>query len=73
MIISKNLRSQDLPKYYRLNGAIYIVKTDRFLKEKSVYFSENIFAYIMDTEQSVDIDNRIDFELAELLMSKGIR
>ena len=67
----KNLRSQDLPKYYRLNGAIYIVKAERFLKEKSVFLSKNTFAYIMNTEQSVDIDNRIDFELADLLMSKG--
>jgi CMP-N-acetylneuraminic acid synthetase len=64
----KNLRSQDLPKYYRLNGAIYIAKTDRFLQDRSVLFSNNIFAYIMNMEQSVDIDNKIDFALAEILM-----
>ena len=29
-----NKRSQDLEKYYRLNGAIYICKTDKLLKEK---------------------------------------
>ena len=30
-----NKRSQDLEKYYRLNGAIYICKTSKLLEEKS--------------------------------------
>ena len=31
----KDKRSQDLEIYYRLNGAIYICKTDRYLEENS--------------------------------------
>lgn len=65
-----NSRSQDLPKYYRLNGAIYICKTERLLQEKSFFIYNKIFAYIMDRESSVDIDEQLDFQIAELLLRK---
>ena len=64
----KNKRSQDLDKYYRLNGAIYICKIDKFLKENTLFLKNNIFAYIMDRKSSVDIDDEIDFKLAEVLI-----
>lgn len=67
-----NKRSQDLEKYYRLNGAIYICKTYKLLEEKSFFLKESIFAYKMSRKNSVDIDERIDFEIAELLMSKAV-
>lgn len=66
----KNQRSQDLEKYYRLNGAIYICDTNRLLEEKSFLLGENIFAYKMDRESSVDIDEALDFSLAELLIDR---
>lgn len=62
-----NKRSQDLEKYYRLNGAIYICKTELLLREKSFFIKDNIFAYIMDRKSSTDIDEEIDFKMAELL------
>ena len=64
----KNKRSQDLPTYYRLNGAIYICKTDRLLEQNTFFIKDNIFAYIMDRKSSVDIDDEIDFKLAEVLL-----
>jgi len=36
-------RSQDLEKYFRVNGAIYICKIDKFLEEKTLFIQENIF------------------------------
>jgi len=66
----KNKRSQDLPKYYRLNGAIYICDLKRLREEKSFFIEKKIYSYIMDSVSSVDIDNKIDFELAEILMSE---
>jgi CMP-N,N'-diacetyllegionaminic acid synthase len=63
-------RSQDLPTYYRLNGAIYICNTQQLLKEKEFLFKENIFAYMMEQKHSVDIDTLIDFKLAEFLLSE---
>lgn len=66
-----NKRSQDLEKYYRINGAIYICKTERLLKEKSFFLKDNIFAYIMNRESSIDIDEEIDFKIAEFFLEKN--
>lgn len=63
-----NKRSQDLPKYYRLNGAIYICKTEELLENKGFFIKENIYAYKMDKKHSVDIDEEMDFVIAEKLM-----
>jgi len=64
----KGKRSQDLQQYYQLNGAIYICDAKRLLKERSLFLSSNIFAYKMDRQASVDIDEELDFKLAELLI-----
>lgn len=66
----KNKRSQDLPVYYRLNGALYICKRESLLAEKSFFLQDNIFAYCMDRESSIDIDEEIDFKMARALMEK---
>ncbi|MDK2821914.1 MAG: hypothetical protein PWP31_1879 [Clostridia bacterium] len=64
-------RSQDLPVYYRLNGAIYIAKTEKLIQQNSFFLKDNVFAYIMDRESSIDIDDWIDFRLAEVLIERG--
>lgn len=63
-----NKRSQDLEKYYRLNGAIYICKTSKLLEEKSFILKKKIFAYIMDRKNSIDIDEKVDFDIAKILI-----
>lgn len=67
---AKNIRSQDLETYYRINGAIYICKTERLLEEKSFFIKDNILAYLMDRKNSIDIDEEIDFKIAEVFMVK---
>lgn len=64
----KNKRSQDIETYYRLNGAIYICKTDRLMEEKTFFIKESIFAYTMDRESSIDIDEAIDFQIASCII-----
>ena len=61
-------RSQDLPEYFRINGAIYLFNTRRFAQENTLFFSSNIFAYVMDQESSIDIDHEIDFLTAEAVL-----
>ena len=64
-----NKRSQDLETYFRLNGAIYICKTEKLLEEKSFFLKKNIYAYLMDKGTSIDIDTAFDFKISEFLMS----
>ncbi|HEC1792775.1 MULTISPECIES: cytidylyltransferase domain-containing protein [Campylobacter] len=63
----KNLRSQDLEKHYRLNGAIYIAKIKEFMQYKG-FFMPNSFAYKMESIYSIDIDTDYDFKMASLLL-----
>lgn len=67
-----NKRRQDLNKYYRINGSIYIMDTDEFKKDQNFY-GENSIAYIMDNMSSIDIDNEMDFEIAKVLYENSIR
>lgn len=62
-------RRQDIPKLYRLNGAIYIIKKETLLNERS-FFAKKTIPYIMDKLTSLDIDDIIDFKLAEMLMEE---
>lgn len=64
-----NKRSQDLPKYYRLNGAIYVCKTDKLLENKGFFLEDKVTAYIMDRKSSIDIDDEIDFKLAQFCLT----
>ncbi|WP_027633907.1 cytidylyltransferase domain-containing protein [Clostridium hydrogeniformans] len=70
-ISSKNkaTRRQDLPKVYKLNGAIYICKTDILIKNKS-WYTENTIPYVMDNISSIDIDTILDFKFAEVVMKE---
>jgi CMP-N,N'-diacetyllegionaminic acid synthase len=65
-----NKRSQDLKNYYRLNGAIYICKIKKLLEKKSFFLKDNIDAFEMSREKSIDIDTKLDFILAEFLLSR---
>lgn len=68
----KNKRGQDLPKYYRLNGAIYLCKMNRVLEEKTLFIKNSVFAYKMTRKNSIDIDEDIDFEYAKLLLNQPL-
>ena len=67
-----NNNRQELPKFYRLNGAIYIAYCDYLQKQKS-FFGKETFAYIMPKERSIDVDNELDLKLIEnMIIIKGI-
>jgi CMP-N-acetylneuraminic acid synthetase len=62
-----NKRSQDLEKFYRLNGAIYLCNSKRLMQEKTFFLKDDIYAFKMSREVSIDIDTGIDLDLARLI------
>jgi len=42
-----------------------------YLLEKKAFYGDKAFAYIMPKVRSVDIDDIIDFKLAELLLKSS--
>ncbi len=61
---------QQLPKYYRINGAVYLVKSANIMVSQNIYDS-NVFAYVMPRERSVDIDHLVDFMTAESMLKRS--
>jgi len=65
-----NSRSQDLPTYYRINGAFYMSKVESVLKEETFFVQKNIYASLMSQEHSVDIDTKLDFIVAKAILKE---
>lgn len=63
--------SQDLPSHYRLNGAIYICNIKRMMKEKTLFLPNNCFGFVMSRKNSIDIDDQVDFDLAEIYLKRS--
>lgn len=67
-MITGATRSQDIPKRYRPNGAIYLNTTDSLKNFQTFYIGAKPFL-ISDTE-SMDIDTELDFLVAEKLINQ---
>jgi len=65
-------RRQNLsPPAYLTNGGIYLTRRD-VLWDKNSLIGDRVLPYMMPQERSVDIDDRIDFMLAEILMREQL-
>lgn len=62
------IRSQDLPQFYRLNGAIYAYKVESILSNGGIFYNNKIYASKMPIERSIDIDTIVDFHMAEAML-----
>ncbi|TLS80848.1 acylneuraminate cytidylyltransferase [Photobacterium damselae subsp. damselae] len=63
-----NYRRQN-SKEYTANGAIFIGKNQAYLNKKH-FFGADSLAFIMNKTDSVDIDDKLDFELAICLQTQ---
>lgn len=60
-------RRQDCPTVWELNGAIYIINRNSLRKEK-MSDSKKVKKYVMDEVTSIDIDTKLDWELAKTIL-----
>lgn len=64
----KDCRRQELDKHYRENGAIYVVGVKDIQDPLFDFYNDKCVAYVMDKNQSIDIDTLQDFVIAETVM-----
>ena len=62
-------RRQDLQPVVALNGALYFAQTD-WLRQGQRLVAPETLAYVMPRARSVDIDDSLDWKLAELLLKE---
>jgi CMP-N,N'-diacetyllegionaminic acid synthase len=67
IINSKIKNRQECPKVYKYNGAIYIININSLKKHELSEFKK-IKKYIMNPSNSIDIDDELDWFLAEQLL-----
>ena len=60
-------RRQELPRAYRVNGAIYLARRDVLL-EQQTFDLEPSLGYVMPAERSIDVDSPWDLYLADLVL-----
>ena len=60
---TSTIRRQEMPKYYRINGGIYITKIKNLSVETS--FNDSSVYYLMEKEHAVDIDEYVDLAILE--------
>jgi CMP-N,N'-diacetyllegionaminic acid synthase len=60
------MRRQELEKYYRENGAVYVVDAEKIMDSGYNFYADKCVGCIMPREKSIDIDKKIDLLLAEV-------
>ena len=70
VIPHREVRRQDLPATYVLNGAIYAAFTPALVRANYHFSSMSLAAYVMSEVESVDIDDLSDLEKAQAFMEK---
>ena len=68
----KPANRQDLDTPYIVNGAIYLIRSS-MLEETGNFYTGVTKGYLMPKDRSVDIDDELDFKMAEWLLQKRIK
>ena len=63
---------QSIAQEYTMNGALYLFRRDMFENTHSIYGDpENTYGHVMDSYQSIEIDEPIQLEWARFLAESG--
>ena len=61
-------RRQDVDPIYTPNGSLYLIRAEKLIEPKS-FFPEKMQGIVMDQISSIDIDNPIDWKIAEAMVA----
>ena len=68
---NSTIRRQDMPAIYRINGSIYINSIESI--DENTSFNDNLIAFVMTKEHSVDIDDYSDLAIAGYYLKEAVR
>lgn len=68
---TENPPRQTLPPVYMVNGALYATRRDVFMT-RHTFQGDHCLGYVMPADRSVNIDNELDFILAEALIARAV-
>jgi len=66
----QNHRSCEVREKVKINGAIYLIDSKKLKGERTFFLKEKIYGLMMDKDASLDIDTKLDFDIAEFLMER---
>lgn len=64
-------RRQDAPQVWQQNGAVYVINPVQ-LRAKGLAGMTKIRKYVMDELHSIDLDNMLDWKIAELMLEEKL-
>ena len=67
-----DVRRQDLPRVYALNGAVYVAETDWLIAHRTFLTQETV-AFVMPRERLWDVDTELDLKFCELLLTQAAK
>ena len=67
-----NKRRQDFDNYYYVNGAIYINNMIKLQKDKK-FVTKNSIPFLMDSIESIDIDDIYDLKISRIIGNKILK
>lgn len=70
---SMQVRSQDLPPAYAINGALYLIAPDELRQRHSFHAGETVPLVIDDPAETLDIDTEWDWQVAEAIVAASGR
>jgi CMP-N-acetylneuraminic acid synthetase len=65
------IQTQDLPPVYEENSCLYIFTRDNLLKRHH-RIGETPMMFEIDADEAWDIDEELDFQITDLILSKGL-
>lgn len=68
---SSATRRQDVPPVFTLNGAVYVFTRAALFGLESLNDAQRLGVHEMPCERSVDLENELDFAIAELMIARG--
>ncbi len=63
------IQTQDLPPVYEENSCLYLFTRENLLR-KHHRIGDKPFMFEIDADEAWDIDNELDFEIADFLMKR---